>query len=153
MRYFRGSIAGRLLADDRSNGKSSPLIYGYDRESDNLPPLVLDVKQLWPVTQADAISVNTAHIMDWEAVKMMFDGVGRVLSAGGYFCLYGPVNMNGQFTSPSNESFDMSLRMRDPAMGIRTEDLQRLGSENHLEFVQLHSMPANNVTMVWKKAT
>lgn len=126
-----------------------------DSDSENIGrPLALDVKQaVWPVSEADAVfSANTAHIMDWEGVQRMFRGVGEILQQGSYFCLYGPVKINGQFTSSSNEAFDMSLRLRDPEMGIRElEDLQRLGIENQLNLAQLHHMPANNVIMVWQK--
>ena len=116
-------------------------------------PRLLDVNQpVWPVENVSGVfSANTAHIMDWDSVKQMFSGVAGILSRDGYFCLYGPVNVNGVFTSDSNASFDMSLRAHDLNMGIRNlEDLQSLARANELQFVELHQMPANNVLMVWQ---
>src|SRR5690606_1779576 len=64
-------------------------------------PLELDVnEEVWPVERVDYVfSANTAHIMSWPEVEKMFEGVGRVLRSGGVFCLYGPFNRDGQFTS------------------------------------------------------
>ena len=47
-------------------------------------PLKLDVRDSkWPVETVDYIfSANTAHIMSWPEVELMFAGVGRVLRAG-----------------------------------------------------------------------
>ena len=123
-------------------------------QGDNLgQPFELDVNQPWPITQADGVfSANTAHIMSWGAVQNMFKGVSDILESSGFFCLYGPININGAFTSASNEAFDLSLRSRDPDMGIRNlEDLQTLAESHALEFINLHPMPANNVIMVWQK--
>lgn len=123
-------------------------------EGDNLgQPYVLDVNQPWPLSSADGVfSANTAHIMSWGAVENMFEGVSNILQPSSFFCLYGPVNMNGEFTSPSNEAFDHSLRSSDPAMGIRDlEALQALAESHGLTFIRLHQMPANNVLMVWQK--
>jgi SAM-dependent methyltransferase len=117
-------------------------------------PLVLDVRHHpWPVQAADGVySANTAHIMHWPQVEAMFDGVGRVLRPGGYFCLYGPFNENGQFTSESNARFHMSLQMRDPGMGLRDKaDLDRLARAAGLERVDDVVMPVNNFTLVWQK--
>jgi SAM-dependent methyltransferase len=117
-------------------------------------PLVLDVRhRSWPVQAADGVySANTAHIMHWPQVEAMFDGVGRVLRPGGYFCLYGPFNENGQFTSESNARFHMSLQMRDPGMGLRDKaDLDRLARAAGLERVDDVVMPVNNFTLVWQK--
>ena len=126
-----------------------------DYSGDNLgQPLVLDVNQAWPISEADGVySANTAHIMSWPSVENMFAGVAERLKSGGYFCLYGPVNINGEFTSPSNEAFDSSLRARDPFMGIRDlEQLKALAESHNLQFIRLHQMPANNVLMVWQQS-
>ena len=117
-------------------------------------PLTLNVDQPdWPVSRADGIfSANTAHIMHWPSVVNMFQKGADILTPGGYFCLYGPVNIAGEFTSESNQAFDQSLRNRDPGMGIRNlEDLQSLAKAGQLDYVTKHSMPANNFTMVWRK--
>lgn len=117
-------------------------------------PLELDVLQTTTVDRIyDAVySANTAHIMSYPAVERMFALVGNTLQAGGRFCLYGPFNMNGQFTSESNEQFDRSLRSQDPQMGIRElTGLDQLGSDNEMEQVRRFAMPANNMLVVWQK--
>jgi hypothetical protein len=82
----------------------------------------------------------------------MFEGIARVLQTGGVFCLYGPFNRNGQFTSESNRAFDESLRARDSEMGIRDDQaLIELGEAHGLRFAADHSMPAKNRVLVWKK--
>lgn len=115
-------------------------------------PLALDAcQEPWPVTQAAGVfSANTAHIMAWPMVEYLFRGVGRMLESGGMFCLYGPFNYDGQYTSPSNAAFDAWLRTRDPASGIRDfADLDRLARNNGLRLLQDHAMPVNNRTLVW----
>jgi len=115
-------------------------------------PLLLDVRQdNWPVSHVDAVfSANTAHIMDWPAVEAMFAGVGRVLAQQGIFCLYGPFNYHGRYTSDSNARFDAWLRARDPASGIRDLDaLQQLAEKQGLLLLRDHEMPVNNRILVW----
>ena len=118
-------------------------------------PLELDVTQAsWPVDAADYVfSANTAHIMGWPEVEALFAGAGKVLSAGGVLCLYGPFNSSGKFTSDSNRAFDAMLRRRNPVMGIRDDRaLVALGQVNELTLQADHAMPANNRILVWKKA-
>lgn len=115
-------------------------------------PLALDVNAArWPVSQADFIfSANTTHIISWDAVERLFAGVGRVLRPGGRFCLYGPFNYGGRYTSPSNARFDAWLKARDPVSGIRDfEALDRLARRNDLCLTADHEMPVNNRTLVW----
>lgn len=118
-------------------------------------PLPLDVRgEPWPISHADGVfSANTAHIMHWPAVEAMFAGVGRLLASGGYFCLYGPFNENGTYTSDSNARFDQYLKSRDPGMGLRDRhDLDRLAAAHGLQPRARHAMPANNQTLVWQRA-
>ncbi len=122
---------------------------------DNIcPVLELNVIQKpWPVQQADGIfSANTAHIMSWAGVEYLFSGIGRVLVSGGYFCLYGPFNYSGRYTSDSNARFDQMLKTRDPQSGIRdVDDLNQLAEQAGLISVQDYAMPANNRTLVWRR--
>lgn len=118
-------------------------------------PLALDVNQTqWPIKQTDAIfSANTVHIMGWTSVENMFAGIGQVLKKDGVFCLYGPFNYNGQFSSESNARFDQWLKQRDPQSGVRDfEALQKLAIDAGLIFIEDVEMPANNRIVVWKKA-
>ena len=50
---------------------------------------------------------------------------GRVLPPGGVLYLYGPFKRGGRHTAPSNEAFDRSLRLQNPAWGVR--DLEAVG--------------------------
>jgi len=117
-------------------------------------PLALDVEYPdWPSLVVDAVfSANTAHIMAWPAVVAMFAHVGRVLGAGGVFCLYGPFNYAGDYSAGSNRRFDAWLRQQDPAQGVRDfEALDELAADNAMGLVQDHAMPADNRILVWQK--
>lgn len=122
-----------------------------------LPPLALDMADPdWPQTLAagyDAIfTANTCHIMSWPQVRNMFAGVGRVLTSGGRFWTYGPFNVDGQFTSPSNAAFDASLKEYAAHMGIRDmAELLVLAAEHHLVLRADHAMPANNRLLEWER--
>jgi cyclopropane fatty-acyl-phospholipid synthase-like methyltransferase len=120
-----------------------------------LPPLALDVQDTeMPGAAYDAVfSANTAHIMSFPAVECMFRIVGSCLAEEGVFCLYGPFNQDGAFSSPSNEKFDASLKAQDAAMGIRDlQDLDALAANNGMRRVRLYAMPANNNLAVWQKS-
>jgi cyclopropane fatty-acyl-phospholipid synthase-like methyltransferase len=101
----------------------------------------------------DAVfSANTAHIMSFPEVECMFGLVGKVLHGGGKFCLYGPFNRDGAFTSESNKRFDGSLRMQEASMGIRElEDLSALAELAGLGEQKIYAMPSNNLIVVWRK--
>jgi SAM-dependent methyltransferase len=116
-------------------------------------PLELDVDRPWPDIAADAVfSANTSHIMAWPQVERMFEGVGRLLPAGGVFALYGPFNYGGRHTSESNARFDAMLRARDPRSGLRDiEALLTLGEREYLKKDEDLAMPANNRLLIFKK--
>lgn len=116
------------------------------------PPLELEVcRQPWPVAQAVGVfSANTAHIMAWPAVECLFRGIGQTLESGGAFCLYGPFNYGGRYTSASNAEFDLWLRSWSPDSGIRNfDDLDRLAADNGLRLLHDYPMPVNNRTLIW----
>ena len=119
-----------------------------------LPPIELDVtSDTWPSRNYDGLfSANSTHIMSWEAVQCMFDGIGRLLLKDARCCIYGPFNYGGTFTSISNRQFDNWLKQRDPASGIRDyEAMAELADACGLELESDNEMPVNNRLLVWKK--
>ena len=62
-------------------------------------------------------TANTFHIMSWNSVQRLIPKVGAALRKGGFFVVYGPFNVNGEFTAESNRSFDESLRARKVSHG------------------------------------
>jgi cyclopropane fatty-acyl-phospholipid synthase-like methyltransferase len=126
-----------------------------DYSGDNLRrPIALNVTHdAWPKSHFDAIySANTAHIMSESDVEAMFEGVGRLLPATAPFVLYGPFNIDGQYTAESNERFDYYLREQDPQMGVRDVAwLEELADKAGLTLERMVDMPADNKTLIWRK--
>jgi SAM-dependent methyltransferase len=155
--YFGRALPGiRWQTSDRAENHAGIKSWLADESLANvLPPIDLDVLEVDEIAaEYDAVfSANTAHIMSLPAVECMFRLVGRALSTGGIFCLYGPFNIGSEFTSESNENFDRSLRQQDPAMGIRDlEALDELAAECGLKSGRRYAMPANNMIVSWGKA-
>ena len=119
-----------------------------------LPPLSLNVADAasWPAQRFDAVfTANTLHIMGWPQVQALFANLPRVLADAATVVVYGPFNVGGRFTSPSNAEFDARLREDDPRRGIRDlEAVQALAAEAGLSLVADIEMPANNRCLVWR---
>jgi cyclopropane fatty-acyl-phospholipid synthase-like methyltransferase len=126
-----------------------------DYTGDNLRrPIALNVTHdAWPKSHVDAIySANTAHIMSESDVEAMFEGVGCLLPSNAPFVLYGPFNIDGQYTAESNERFDQYLRAQDPEMGVRDIAwLKSLADKVGLMLERMVDMPADNKTLIWRK--
>lgn len=104
----------------------------------------------WPQGNYDAVfSANTAHIMQKYEIKLMMQLINDALPSGGVFCQYGPFNKNGEYSSQSNADFDLHLKSNGYG-GIRDiQDLQYWARD--LQLVEQVNMPANNLTLVWRK--
>ncbi|MBI3228853.1 MAG: DUF938 domain-containing protein [Burkholderiales bacterium] len=141
---------------------SHPSILAWQQEfpaPNVLPPVLLDCSEAeWPLALAgqgiDAIySANTCHIMPWPCVQNLLRGASRLLPAGGLLAIYGPFNIDGQFTSASNAEFDAMLQARGVGSGLRDKgDMLACAGEAGLTFVQDYEMPANNRLLLWRKA-
>jgi SAM-dependent methyltransferase len=118
------------------------------------PPLALDVGQGLPAGPFDAVfTANTLHIMGWNEVQRLFEGLAAVLPQGGLFTAYGPFNLGGRFTSEGNARFDAELRQADPRRGIRDlEAVDALARAAGLQLLADEAMPANNRCVSWKRA-
>ena len=100
------------------------------------------------------VSVNLVHIAPWAASLGLFAGAGSLLRSGGVLFLYGPFMRNGIHNAPSNAAFDASLKSQNPAWGVRDIlDLERVGKASGVDLCETIEMPANNVSLVFKKTT
>jgi SAM-dependent methyltransferase len=136
---FLPDLAARVLAEGGRNLK---------------PPTVLDVHQpVWPLRIVDAMfTANTLHIMSWEEVTAMFQGIAVTLAPSGVLCVYGPFLYGGRDAAPSNLEFDRILRERDARSGLREfRSVTELAGGFGLELAADHDLPANNRLLVFIK--
>jgi len=120
-----------------------------------LGPLRLDVTEphAWPVDRADVVvSINMIHISPWTAAEGLMAGSSRVLPPGGMLFLYGPFIEANVETATSNIAFDLSLKSRDPAWGIRDlGEVTALAARSGLELSERIAMPANNLALFFRR--
>lgn len=121
----------------------------------NLPnPIALDVgDKQWNVGKVDSLfCANAIHIMSWQQVISLFDGIANITAPTAKLIMYGPFNYQHHYTSKSNQQFDAMLKQRDPESGIRNfEDVNQLASKAGFSLLQDYPMPANNRTLAWQK--
>lgn len=117
------------------------------------PPVALDVTGAWPDKRFDAVfTANTLHIMGWPEVRILFAALPKVLAIDAVLAVYGPFNYGGQFTSPSNASFDEWLKQRSPHSGIRDfAAVDELARSIGFALAEDRQMPANNRTLIWRR--
>ena len=59
------------------------------------------------------------HFSLWSAMLGSLAGAARLFRAGDPLFLHGPLHRAGQPTGPPNDSFDASLKTRNPLWGLR----------------------------------
>ncbi len=105
-----------------------------------------------PGALAAVVSMNVIHISPWAVCEGIARIAGRHLEPGGFLFLYGPFRRGGVHTAPSNAAFDASLRNANPEWGVRDlESVQALAAENGLRLHEVVEMPANNLTLVFRR--
>ena len=117
------------------------------------PSLELNVEQpVWPLTKADVVfCANMIHIAPWTAGQALIAGAARLLGPGQPLILYGPYRQGGQHTAPSNEAFDESLKARNPLWGVRDLEAVEAEAAPWFTLAETHVMPANNLTVVFRR--
>jgi hypothetical protein len=118
-----------------------------------LSPLCLDAaSERWPVERADAlVCINMIHITPWTVSEGLMAGAQRTLSVGDILYLYGPFRIDGRHRAQSNEDFDLWLQRQNAAWGIRdVADVTDLATRHGLALVEIVSMPANNMSVIFR---
>lgn len=119
------------------------------------PALTLDMTQelSLPNPVDVVVCMNMIHISPWAATLGLIKNAARLLPAGGVLFLYGPYQRHGAHTAPSNEAFDADLKSRNSEWGIRDlETIITLASEHGFATPTIEPMPANNFSVIFKRA-
>lgn len=120
-------------------------------------PIRLDVHaEPWPASALDCDAIfcaNMIHIAPATAWPALLEGAARSLPSGGPLVLYGPFKRDGRHTAPSNEAFDARLKSKDPSWGVRDlDEISASANSMGLSLVEAVSMPANNLTAIFRRA-
>lgn len=157
--FFAGALPqlGWLPTDPSHEALASIAAYREEAGLPNLqaPTLLNAALGNWPIKKAAAIvCINMVHISPWAATAGLMKGAAQILSGkDAPLILYGPYFEHGVEPAPSNLDFDLSLRSRNPAWGIRNaERLDSLAKQHGMARSARHEMPANNLTLVYRKA-
>lgn len=141
---------------DRAGELDSVEAWRAQARLDNLHPArVLDLLAgPWPLASARyVVSINVLHIAPAAATPRLFAGAARTLPAGGLVYVYGPFRYRTRTLEPSNERFDLWLRARDPASGLREfEWVDEQACDAGFQLVEDRAMPANNRCAWWRRA-
>ncbi|WP_374467026.1 DUF938 domain-containing protein [Ferrovibrio sp.] len=157
--FMAPQLAPVVWQPSDSEAEALPSIdaHAADSKATNIrPALRIDVTAAdWPVQRADALlCCNMIHIAPWAAAEGLVAGASRLLSEpNAPLILYGPFRRHGQHTAPSNAAFDDSLKARDPNWGVRCLDseVSPLAARHGFTRMQVVEMPANNLTVIFRK--
>ena len=110
-------------------------------------PIALDVSHsVWPIASADGI------FSQWEATIGLIKGAAAILPPASPFYLYGPYKREGVATAPTNQTFDRSLRDRNPTWGLRDlEAVAAMAQSVGFSAPVITEMPANNLSVVFRR--
>ena len=120
-----------------------------------LPPLQLDAQAAqWDIAKPAAIlCINMVHISPWESSIGLFEKAGKLLDTGAPLFLYGPYLRDGVETAPGNLAFERSLKSRNLRWGLRdVADMDALAAKNGFSRESLIEMPANNISLIYRKS-
>ncbi len=161
--HFTRHLPGHywLPSDPDKASRNSIRAWWWEIQLNNiLPPLNIDAtRDVWPVENSNLplpitamVCINMIHISPWAATIGLMKGAARILPEDGILYLYGPYKVDGNHTAPSNEAFDKDLRSRNEEWGIRDlNDVIALAGDHGLSFVKYIQMPANNLSVIFRK--
>mmetsp|Transcript_10111 Transcript_10111/g.21833 ORF Transcript_10111/g.21833 Transcript_10111/m.21833 type:complete len:368 (-) Transcript_10111:257-1360(-) len=148
--WILGAQGGAACGDGNrdTDGKTSPSSSG----DGSVDGVTADGIRQYPNYFDLILCINMIHIAPWEATLGLMECAGKVLKKGGMLVCYGPYKVGGTAVE-SNLKFDEALRSRNPSWGVRNlEEVIAIAKKEGLEMVQSVVMPANNLSVLFRKA-
>ncbi len=155
--HFAPRFPGAIWQPSERRPEALASIRAYAAEA-GLPnlrePLEIDVTRTeWPIEHADAmVNINMLHISPWSTCEGLLAGAGRVLAPGAPLFYYGAFFREDRETVPSNIDFDLSLKERNPAWGVKQlEEVTAFAETQGLFLDKAIDMPNNNYAVVFRR--
>ena len=112
----------------------------------------------WPDAKShryDVIfAINLFHVAPISVADGVMQIAARVLKNTGFLAIYGPFNVDGKYTAPSNEAFDQELRASNALeWGLKdVRDVEKAARNHGLVLTQQLALPANNFMLIFGRA-
>lgn len=98
------------------------------------------------------VVINVIHISPWSVTKGILKGAQKILPRGGVLYFYGPFIQDNIATAHSNLAFDNYLKTENSSWGLRNlKEIESLAQEHSLVLEPVIKMPANNLSVIFKK--
>jgi len=98
------------------------------------------------------VVINVIHISPWSVTKGILKGAQKILPRGGVLYFYGPFIQDNIATAHSNLAFDNYLKTENSSWGLRNlKEIESLAKEHSLVLEPVIKMPANNLSVIFKK--
>ena len=98
------------------------------------------------------VVINFIHISPWSVTRGILKGAQKILPRGGILYFYGPFIQDNIITAHSNLAFDNYLKTENSSWGLRNlGEIEPLAKEHGLRLEQVIKMPANNLSVIFKK--
>jgi hypothetical protein len=90
------------------------------------------------------------HISPFETTTGLFNLASKCLCPNGFVFLYGPYRVGGTMVE-SNIAFDLWLKEKDPAYGVRDlEAVQAMALSYGFTIYKTVEMPSNNLSVIFQ---
>lgn len=122
------------------------------------PPVLVDLTmpETWPNagepgTYAAIFCINIFQVAPISIADGMMACAANLLTDNGFLLIYGPFQVDGLFTTESNQTFHQTLSSAGVSeWGLKdVADLQKAASQHGLELKERIDMPANNFSLIF----
>lgn len=95
---------------------------------------------------------NLLHLVSDDEAETLVKEAAQALAPGGVLVIYGPFMHDDELISEGDAEFHASLQAQDPEIGYKCVfDVLDWGVEAGLEVADMIEMPANNLSLVWRR--
>ncbi len=132
-----------------------------DQGNDNIAdPVHLDLTQpeTWfnageKASFAAMFCINIFQVAPISIADGMMQCASHLLNDDGFLLIYGPFQVEGAFTTESNQEFHQTLsRAGVPEWGLKdVADLKKAAADHGMELLERVNMPANNFSLIFGK--
>ena len=144
---YRKSISAWINYEELNHKMPQPLTISVEKTPWEIPYEL-------SISLQGIISINMIHVASWNCTRSLFKESSKLLKNRKFLILYGPFKIDNKHTSQSNQFFDMTLKLQNNTFGVRNlDDVSREANNNNFIQEDIIKMPANNLMVVYRKAS